>query len=214
MKDLKQLFTNTYVNNGWTQDGSISGLGSSLAYTENIRKVLVDIIKQNEIKTIWDCSCGDWHWMKEIKDELPNYIGNDIVDRLVEINNEKYGSDTIQFQCGDMLEELIKLETMSIDLILCRHTLEHLPTDYSIDVVREIHRVSKHSLITSNLNGNSEIDANGQNSRPIDLEKDGYFAILGNPIQRYYDTNGIPVEGVYGINLYENWHQQLGTTGL
>ena len=209
MKNLKELFTNTYVNNGWTQDGSISGLGSSLPYTENIRKVLVDIIKQNGIKTIWDCSCGDWHWMKEIKDELPNYIGNDIVDRLVEINNETYGSDTIRFQCGDMLEELRKLETMSIDLILCRHTLEHLPTDYAIDVVREIHRVSKHSLITSNLNGNSEIDANGQNSRPIDLEKNEYFAILGKPIQRYYDTNGTPVEGVYGINLYENWHQQL-----
>jgi 2-polyprenyl-3-methyl-5-hydroxy-6-metoxy-1,4-benzoquinol methylase len=209
MKNLKELFTNTYVNNGWTQDGSISGLGSSLPYTENIRKVLVDIIKQNGIKTIWDCSCGDWHWMKEIKDELPNYIGNDIVDRLVEINNETYGSDTIRFQCGDMLEELRKLETMSIDLILCRHTLEHLPSDYAIDVVKEIHRVSKHSLITSNLNGNSEIDANGQNSRPIDLEKNEYFAILGKPIQRYYDTNGTPVEGVYGINLYENWHQQL-----
>jgi hypothetical protein len=207
MKDLKQLFTNTYVNNGWTQDGSVSGLGSSLAYTENIRKVLVDIIKQNGIKTIWDCSCGDWHWMKEIKDELPNYIGNDIVDRLVEINNETYGSDIIRFQCGDMLEELRKLKTMSIDLILCRHTLEHLPTDYAIDVVREIHRVSKHSLITSNERGNSEIDANGQNARPIDLEKNEYFAILGNPIQRYYDTKGNPVEGVYGMNLYENWHQ-------
>ena len=209
MKNLKELFTNTYVNNGWTQDGSISGLGSSLPYTENIRKVLVDIIKQNGIKTIWDCSCGDWNWMKEIKDKLPNYIGNDIVDRLVEINNETYGSDTIRFQCGDMLEELRKLETMSIDLILCRHTLEHLPTDYAIDVVREIYRVSKHSLITSNQRGNSEIDANGQNSRNIDLEKNEYFDILGNPIQRYYDTKGTPVEGIYGMNLYENWHQQL-----
>ena len=208
MKNLKELFTNTYVNNGWTQDGSVSGLGSSLAYTENIRNVLVDIIKQNGIKTIWDCSCGDWNWMKEIKDELPNYIGNDIVDRLVEINNETYGSDRIKFQCGDMLEELIKLKTMSIDLIICRHTLEHLPTQYAIDVVKEIHRVSKHSLITSNPNGNSEIDANGQNSRPIDLERDEYSTILGKPIQRYYDTKGIPVEGEYGINLYENWHQQ------
>ena len=208
MKNLKELFTNTYVNNGWTQDGSVSGLGSSLDYTENIRNVLVDIIKENHIKTIWDCSCGDWNWMKEIKDELPNYIGNDIVDRLVEINNETYGSDTIRFQCGDMLEELRKLKTMSIDLIICRHTLEHLPTQYAIDVVKEIHRVSKHSLITSNPNGNSEIDANGQNSRPIDLERDEYSTILGKPIQRYYDTKGIPVEGEYGINLYENWHQQ------
>lgn len=203
MKNLKELFTNTYVNNRWTQDGSKSGLGSSLAYTENIRKVLVDIIKQNEIKNIWDCSCGDWNWMKEIKDELPNYIGNDIVDRLVEINNENYGNDRIKFQCGDMLEELRKLETMSIDLILCRHTLEHLPTQYAIDVVKEIHRVSKYSLITSVPNGNCEIDANGQNSRPIDLEKNEYFAILGNPIERYYDTKGNPIEGVYGMNLYE-----------
>jgi 2-polyprenyl-3-methyl-5-hydroxy-6-metoxy-1,4-benzoquinol methylase len=204
MKNLKELFTNTYVNNTWTQDGSVSGLGSSLAYTENIRKLLVDIIKQNGIKTIWDCSCGDWNWMKEIKDELPNYIGNDIVDKLIEINNQTYGSDTIQFQCGDMLEELKNLESMSIDLIICRHTLEHLPSDYAIDVVKEIHRVSKHAIITSTPNGNSEIDANGENSRPIDLENNDYFDILGTPIQRYYDSTGIPVDGIYNMNLYKN----------
>ena len=209
MKDLKQLFTNTYTSRGWGFDGPASGPGSSLDYTENIRTILLNIIKENGIKTIWDCSCGDWTWMKEIKDELPNYIGNDIVNELIAINTKEYGGDNIQFQCGDMLQELRKLDTMSIDLILCRHTLEHLPTEYAIDVVKEIHRVSKYSLITSNPNGNSEIDANGINSRNVDLEKDGYFDILGKPIQRYYDTKGMPTEGEYGMNLYENWHQQL-----
>jgi len=203
MNNLKELFTETYTGKKWYEGNSLSGVGSSLQYTEHIRKIVLDVINQNNIQTIWDCSCGDWNWMKEIKDELPNYIGNDIVSELIDVNTKEYGSDNIKFQCGDMLEELKKLEDNSIDLILCRHTLEHLDTEYSVNVVKQIHRVGKWAIITSTNSNNSNIVPNGVIARAVDLEKNEYYTILGDPFKRYWDSMGEqPTENSFNMNLY------------
>jgi hypothetical protein len=200
---LKGLFTKTYKENKWASNESRSGIGSHLEYTESIRKLIVELI-DGGVEYIWDCSCGDWNWMKEIRESLPNYVGNDIVDELIELNTKKFGSDTIKFQCGDMLEELKKLESASVDLLLCRHTLEHLPTEYVTDVIKEICRVSKKALITSNSNeGNSLLDPNGYNGRAINLGRDEYFEILGEPKSKHWDSIGEPDNSSSNLNLYE-----------
>ena len=201
--DLKELFTKTYTENKWSSSESRSGIGSHLEYTESIRKLIVELI-DGGVEYIWDCSCGDWNWMKEIKESLPNYVGNDIVDELIELNTKKFGSDTIKFQCGDMLEELKKLESASVDLLLCRHTLEHLSVDYVTNVIKEIRRVSKQALITSNNNeGNSLLNPNGYNARAINLDIDEYFEILGEPKSKYWDSIGEQGNSSSNLNLYE-----------
>jgi len=201
--DLKRLFTQTYEKNSWTSNESRSGTGSHLEYTESIRKLIVELIDDG-VEYIWDCSCGDWNWMKEIRESLPNYVGNDIVDELIEVNKNKFGSDNIKFQCGDMLEELKKLESASVDLILCRHTLEHLPTEYVTSVIKEIRRVAKQALITTNTNeGNSKITPNGYNARGINLSKDEYFEILGEPKSKHWDSIGEQGKSSSNLNLYE-----------
>ena len=201
--DLKRLFTQTYEKNSWTSNESRSGTGSHLEYTESIRKLIIELI-DGGVEYIWDCSCGDWNWMKEIRESLPNYVGNDIVDELIEVNKNKFGSDNIKFQCGDMLEELKKLESASVDLILCRHTLEHLPTEYVTDVIKEIRRVAKQALITTNTNeGNSKITPNGYNARGINLSKDEYFEILGEPKSKHWDSIGEQGKSSSNLNLYE-----------
>lgn len=203
MSNLKELFTATYTNKKWSEGGSLSGLGSSLDYTKHIRHILVELIQNKKIKTIFDCSCGDWNWMKEIKDILPNYIGNDIVEELVIENTKKYGTNKIKFQCGDMLEQLKLLDTNSIDLVICRHTLEHLPTVYAVDVIKQIYRVSNYSIITStNCITNSELNVDGVTARNINLEIEPYQPLLGNPIKKYYDSNGDTIDNTFGINLY------------
>jgi ubiquinone/menaquinone biosynthesis C-methylase UbiE len=203
MEDLKRLFTETYTNNKWGSGESRSGPGSNLAYTEGIRRIILELI-EGGVETIWDCSCGDWNWMKEISDRLPNYVGNDIVEELIGVNSEKFGSDRVKFRCGDMVSGLKELGDSSIDLILCRHTLEHLPTDYSIEVVREIRRVAKKALITSNTHsGNSPINPNGSNARVINLEKDEYYTILGEPLSKHWDSIGAQPESITNLNLYE-----------
>jgi ubiquinone/menaquinone biosynthesis C-methylase UbiE len=142
--------------------------------------------------------------MKEIRELLHNYVGNDIVDELIELNTKKFGSDTIKFQCGDMLDELKKLKSASVDLLLCRHTLEHLSTDYATDVIKEIRRVSKKALITTNANeGNSQLNPDGYTARAINLEKDEYFEILGEPKSKHWDSIGEQGNSSSNLNLYE-----------
>jgi ubiquinone/menaquinone biosynthesis C-methylase UbiE len=176
-----------------------------LTYTENFRKYLVEIIKHYEIKEIFDCSSGDWNWMKEIYKELPdiiNYTGNDIVPQLVEYNNNKYGSDRFNFVCNDMLSQLKTYNNQSIDLVLCRHTLEHLPLQYCIDVVTEIKRVSKRAIITSsnsecNVNvRNTELIISGHNSRQINLDLSPFIDILGVYNNKFVDTAIIESEPI------------------
>jgi hypothetical protein len=204
MEDLKKLFTKTYRENKWGNSESRSGDGSCLAYTEGIRKLIIELIGDG-VNTIWDCSCGDWNWMKEIRDSLPHYIGNDIVEDIVKINTERYGNERISFQSSDMLSSLQSLGDSSVDLILCRHTLEHLPTEYSIEVVREIRRVGKWALITSNTHeGNSPISPNGHNARVINLEVDEYMEILGLPTSKHWDSMGEPPsDTAFNLNLYK-----------
>ena len=201
--DLKKIFTQTYKLNKWGSSESHSGVGSDLEYTQWVRELILELI-DGGVKNIWDCSCGDWNWMKEIKESLPNYIGNDIVPDLIDANVKNFGSDNIKFQSGDMMAELQKLESESIDLVLCRHTLEHLPTNYTINVVKEIRRVAKMALITSNSDvKNLLIIPDGVNSRGINLEMDEYFKILGHPKSKHYDGKGDKYGSSANLNLYQ-----------
>ncbi len=147
--DLKAKFTDTYIKGHWYDGETRSGRGSSLLYTISFRDNLIKIVKNNNIKTIFDCSCGDWNWMKEVSDNFENYIGNDIVEELVKANNEKFGNERIKFICGDMVEVLKKFADRSIDLIICRQTLEHLTTPYCVNIITEIKRAAKMAIITS-----------------------------------------------------------------
>lgn len=203
MSNLKELFTATYLNGSWLSEGSKSGPGSTLPYTVNFRKTLLSVLDTEKIETIFDCSCGDWTWMQEIKEYLPNYIGNDIVECLIEDNIKKYQSNNIKFICGDMFEKLKEYEDGSIDLIICRHTLEHLPTEYCVNVIKEIKRVGKCALITSIAGSNSDINIDGVLSRVINLEEDEYYNILGTATKKYWDTIGDSIDNHNHCNFYK-----------
>lgn len=197
IKVMEERFTNTYINDLWNSANgqSKSGLGSSLEYTINFRDNLSRIIDQYNIKTIFDCSCGDWNWMKEIKNKLPKYVGNDIVKTLIDKNNFDYKSDNISFVSNDMLSQLKKYEDKSFDLILCRHTLEHLKNNYSVDVITEIKRVSKYAIITTNsqVEINKEIsNMNGVLARSINLKLTPFVEVLGDVVEKFYDSKGKP----------------------
>jgi 2-polyprenyl-3-methyl-5-hydroxy-6-metoxy-1,4-benzoquinol methylase len=69
------------------------------------------------------------------------YIGNDIVESVINTNTELYANNNIRFQCGDMIENLSKEK--EIDLVISRHTLEHLPTYYCIAFLEEVKKRAK-----------------------------------------------------------------------
>lgn len=205
---LKNKFTETYLQHKWRHnDGeSKSGEGSSLYWTENYRIELTTLIKKFSIKTILDCSCGDWNWTQELSSELIDYTGVDIVEDLINLNNLKYGNDKIKFVCSDMYSFLLNTKN-KYDLIICRHTFEHLPTEYGLKTMALIKDKSKYCLLSSqDVNENNEINFDGYTSRNLNLTIEPYFSLLKKPIYKFVDSpmnnNGLMYNNVFG-NFYK-----------
>lgn len=200
-EEMKSKFTETFMLNKWHmgQEETRSGLGSTLFYSKNFSNNLVEIIKKFEIKKIFDCSYGDWNWMRYVSANFEHYIGNDIVEEIVEANKKAYGSEKINFICRDMLSSLKELEYKEFDIVICRHTFEHLPNYYILDVIREISRVSKYALLTSTIPGDSNVNVNtdiyvdGFSYRCINLLDHPFKKFLGNCFFSFIDIDGVNV---------------------
>lgn len=91
----------------WQNAETNSGSGSTLAYTENIRKELPKVFEKYGIKTILDAPCGDRHWISHMQANV-QYISGDIAPT----------GETVL----DIREELPKA-----DAWLCRACLFHMP---------------------------------------------------------------------------------------
>src|SRR5882757_543401 len=80
----KQVFTNIFRKNWWSNGESRSGWGAELKRTVTIRAELREFARRHSIRSLLDAPCGDFHWMRHV--EWPagfRYIGADIVPDLV-----------------------------------------------------------------------------------------------------------------------------------
>ena len=96
--DENEIFKKIYEMNWWGSNESISGHGSTLNYTENLRKELPIIFDKFSIHKVFDAPCGDFNWMiKVIKKNNIKYLGADIVESLIKHNNTLFSNDRIKF---------------------------------------------------------------------------------------------------------------------
>lgn len=202
---LEECFTDIYKYDIWNmgQSESKSGLGSTLDFTENIRSTLINFIDNNSIRTMLDTSCGDWNWMRLIKDKLCNYTGIDIVKDIVTTNNTSYANDHIQFIHDDFLHFIKNQPNNSYDLILCRHTLEHLPTEYNLEFINECKRVCKFLFVTTYNRdiSNRNLEPNTSSPyRPINLKKVPYSVLEPYYYSQFYDGSA----SIYHSEMYMN----------
>lgn len=122
-KSTEKKFTWVYQANHWGSQESKSGQGSTLIYTENLRKILPILFNKYQVKKIFDAPCGDFNWMKKVLSGTDlKYIGADIVEILIKDNNINYSSDNIRF----LRLDLTKSNFPNADLMLCRDCLFHL----------------------------------------------------------------------------------------
>lgn len=121
-KSYKKKFELIYKNNFWSSSESVSGLGSELKNTINLRNKLVKLIQNYNIKSILDVPCGDFNWIKHILNKDLTYIGGDIVSTLIDNNNKFYKNDRINFIQIDITEDTLP----NSDLMICRDCLIHL----------------------------------------------------------------------------------------
>jgi len=129
MNKAKAAFTDIYVNRKWdsrdVENDSVSGPGSSLSHTVNIRAELPRLFETFGITKVFDAPCGDLNWMSRVLEQCPDieYTGGDIVDALIESNKAKYGD---KLGANFITIDIVNDPLPDAELMICRECLFHL----------------------------------------------------------------------------------------
>ena len=118
----KEIFTSIENNNFRSSAESVSGPGSEMKQTQTLIKELPKLFKNIGIKSVLDIPCGDFNWMKEVGLSNIDYIGADIVDKLIVENKKRYSSDNINFLPLNIITDVLP----RVDLIFVRDCFVHL----------------------------------------------------------------------------------------
>ena len=102
-------FTKIYKLNYWNNEESVSGSGSNLESTNNVRNKLPQLINQFEVTSILDAPCGDFRKM-DIFSEPFNFKKNyllSIEDReSLDVTNHKF----LYLFSREQINEFIKVK--------------------------------------------------------------------------------------------------------
>ena len=168
----EEIFKNIYLKNKWRDKDSVSGTGSNLEQTKNLKVELSNFIQNKKIKSILDLPCGDFYWMKELNLDKLNYIGADIVPELIINNRKLHSKKNISFEILDLTKD--KLPTS--DIIFCRDCLVHLSFKDIFKSLENIKNSSFKFFITTNfLNRETNEDIATGSWRTINFYKAPFY---------------------------------------
>lgn len=193
-RDIEEIFTDHYNQNVWNNDQSVSGDGSTVEYTENLRKELPVLFHKFKIQSILDAPCGDYNWFRHVdRGDYISYIGGDIVTELIEKNSKQYGNGMTSFQNLDITADPLP----KADLMICRDVLFHFSDKDVTRVLKNfIDSEIKYFLTTSHTECKKNFDILTGQFRLLNLEKppfnfrDPLFAIddwiEGFPVRKMF----------------------------
>lgn len=119
----ENVFTSIWSRNYWGSGESLSGPGSTLEQTANIRNKMPVMFENLGIKSVFDAPCGDMHWMQHLLENAKfNYLGGDIVSGIVMANKSKFANKRISFTKFDITSD----DFPTSDVWLCRAVFFHL----------------------------------------------------------------------------------------
>ncbi|RSL18000.1 glycosyl transferase family 2 [Edaphobacter aggregans] len=147
---------------------SLSGPGSSLLATSEIRQRLPLLIQDLEVKSVVDAGCGDLHWMKRVKLAVQEYVGVDVIPSVVDSNQKNSCSPNSRFITVDLTRQ----PTPKADLIICRDCLVLLSYEDIASVLRNFAKSGSQYLLTTtfaNHAPNSELGTGRW--RPLNLRR-------------------------------------------
>ena len=144
--DAEQIFTHYYEVNQWKDPESLSGVGSTIANTRNIRRELPGLLGKLGVRSFLDAPCGDYNWFRELRPDVElKYIGGDIVRSLVEKNQEEFGVEDTRFIQLDIARDPLP----PVDLWMCRDCLIHLSFNDIRSVLRQFFESKIDYLLTT-----------------------------------------------------------------
>jgi SAM-dependent methyltransferase len=161
------VFYEIYRKKLWNSSESVSGTGSTISNTYQLRQALPSLFDRYSIKSILDLPCGDFNWMRRIELGEIKYIGGDLVSDLIE-KNKKYEAKNIIF----IRRNLIIEDLPSCDLLMVRDCLVHF-SYFDIDrALQNIKRSGCKYLLTTSFEGDFDnTDIRTGFWRPINLRK-------------------------------------------
>ena len=125
-----------------------SGEGSHL---DELVQPYIQVVKEfltsfEQPISVCDLGCGDFNVGKELVKYTKNYIGVDIVERLIEYNKEKYTAENLEFQCLDIAED----ELPVADCVMIRQVLQHLSNQEVQNILQKL-SVYKYVIVTEHI---------------------------------------------------------------
>jgi 2-polyprenyl-3-methyl-5-hydroxy-6-metoxy-1,4-benzoquinol methylase len=178
-QDTKKVFRSIYKRNGWGSAESISGPGSTLAYTANIRQQLPGILHSLQIKTLLDAPCGDCNWINKVDLSGINYTGADIVPEIIEANKLNYPDKNF------INANIITDNLPAADLVLCRDCFIHLRKKEIIEVIQTFKRCGIKYMLASTYPVERNTEILTGHFRPVNLELEPFH--LPEPIKKIRD---------------------------
>ena len=133
-ESLQDVFSHHYRENTWRSEESVSGPGSTLGYTENLRSELPLVLDRLGARRILDAPCGDYNWFGRIpRSSEVHYLGADIVEPLIDANREAHENENTRFEVLDITHDSLP----AADLWIVRDCLQHLSNE---DIFRALRR--------------------------------------------------------------------------
>src|SRR5215216_1462982 len=164
---MESLFSNVYRHNLWLDAESVSGPGSRLGETAQIRRELPLLLKTLQARSLLDAPCGDFHWMQHVELGIEEYIGADIVRDLIGRHQQEFGNHGRKFIAIDITAD----ELPQVDVILCRDCLSHLSYEDAFKALRNFKMSgSRYLLTTTYTRREINVDIATGGWRPLDLQ--------------------------------------------
>lgn len=191
VRNSRRIFGDIYRNKEWDTGETLSGPGSTLQYTSELRKALPALLKKWKIGHLLDAPCGDYHWMSNTLLEGINYTGADVVPALIANNQREYPD--VRFIVADICKDPLPVA----DAVLCRDCFIHLSNKQINDALANFKRCGIRYLITNTypVLNNEEIPTGYY--RPVNMEKAPFH--LPAPLELIPDFPTGEVERYLGV---------------
>ncbi len=161
-----EVFRGIFIDNAWDGTESISGPGSTMAASANVRTALPGLLRELGIRSLLDAPCGDAYWISTCFPPDVRYIGGDVVPEIIERNGTERGG-LGEFRVMDLVSD----DLPEADLILVRDCFIHLPNAWVRKALANIRRARIGYLLTTtfpDLGANADIEVGG--FRPVNLQ--------------------------------------------
>lgn len=147
-------------------DESISGPGSTLRQTQELRERLPLLLAHLGVRSLLDAPCGDFNWMQNVELGLDLYTGVDILKEVISEHAWRHTRADRRFMRADLIDGTLP----QADAILCRDLLPHLSYAEIWATLRNFRRTgATYILLTTFLRPRPNRDTVGGDWRTLNL---------------------------------------------